>query len=47
MIAAAALTGSLAGVAGLVAGAFAAHRWFWPWYLRRYYLRKGVPPAEM
>jgi hypothetical protein len=43
----AALTGLVAGVAGIATGMFIAHKWVRSWYLRRYYLRKGVPPAEL
>ena len=42
-----ALAGSLGAIAGLAATVIIGRRWVLPWYLRRYYARKGVPPAEM
>lgn len=47
MIAAAALTGALCALTWIAAGALIARKRIWPQYLRRYYQRKGVPPAEM
>jgi hypothetical protein len=34
-------------LAGLAIGAIVGHKWVLPRYLRRYHVRKGVPPAEM